>query len=123
MIVISRFDALNGEPSRDSTRFTGEVKGRMLRESGDTGMVRVNVVRFDPGVRVAWHSHTGGQVLHVVEGECLFQSKGGEVVQLHAGDSVCAEPGEVHWHGASDSVHMAHLAVTFGETMYPSMSD
>lgn len=56
--------------------------------------------RFEPGGRTHWHSHPNGQYLHVVEGEGRVQSRGGEVGRLLPNDTICAEPGEHHWHGA-----------------------
>ena len=66
---------------------------------------------FEPGTRTNWHVHTGPQLLHVVEGRCLLQSKGGPVEALETGDVAIVEPGEVHWHGADRSGPMVHLAI------------
>lgn len=74
------------------------------------------LVRFGPGGRTYWHRHPGGQYLHVVEGEGYVQSRGGEVIALRAGDTVYAEPGEEHWHGATEDGSVAHLAFSFGVT-------
>jgi quercetin dioxygenase-like cupin family protein len=74
------------------------------------------LVRFEPGGRTHWHSHPGGQYLHVVEGEGRIRSRGGEVSALRPGDTVYAEPGEEHWHGASAQAAVVHLAFSFGVT-------
>jgi quercetin dioxygenase-like cupin family protein len=118
--IITRFDALHGDVVHNRASFNGDVHMQMVRELAEPGITRINVVRFEPGVRNAWHAHSGGQVLHVVEGECLFQIEGGDTVVLHVGDSVFAESGETHWHGAPESAPAAHLAITFGETTFSS---
>jgi quercetin dioxygenase-like cupin family protein len=74
------------------------------------------LVKFGPGGRTHWHSHPRGQYLHIVEGEGRAQSRGGEVVSLHPGDTVYASPGEEHWHGAARDRSVAHLAFSFGNT-------
>src|SRR6476646_11545514 len=71
--------------------------------------MRVNVVRFAPGARNAWHAHVNGQTVHVTEGVGLIQSRGGEVIQIRPGDTVHTPPGEWHWHGAAPDHFMTHL--------------
>ncbi len=73
--------------------------------------MRVNVVRFAPGARTAWHCHAVGQTLHVTEGRGLVQSRGGEVVQIRPGDTIHTPPGEWHWHGAAPDHFMTHIAM------------
>ncbi|MGV9557322.1 (R)-mandelonitrile lyase [Streptomyces sp. NPDC003401] len=73
--------------------------------------LRVDSVRFAPGARTAWHRHPFGQILHVTEGTGLVQCRGGQVQTIRAGDSVRIAPGEWHWHGASPTTFMTHLAV------------
>ncbi len=74
------------------------------------------LVRFGPGGRTHWHRHPGGQYLHVIEGEGRAQSRGGEVLRLQPGDTLYADPGEEHWHGAATDQAVAHLAFSFGAT-------
>ena len=76
--------------------------------------MRVNVVRFAPGARNAWHAHVNGQTVHVTEGVGLIQSRGGEVIQIHPGNTVYTPPGEWHWHGAAPHHFMTHLAMWEG---------
>jgi quercetin dioxygenase-like cupin family protein len=73
--------------------------------------VRVNVVRFAPGARNAWHAHALGQTLHVTEGVGLIQARGGQVLQIRAGDTIHTPSGEWHWHGAAPDHFMTHLAI------------
>ncbi len=73
--------------------------------------VRVNVVRFAPGARNGWHAHAVGQTLHVTEGVGRVQARGGEVLEIRAGDTIQTPPGEWHWHGAAPDHFMTHLAI------------
>jgi quercetin dioxygenase-like cupin family protein len=68
-------------------------------------------VHFTPGARTAWHKHPHGQVLHVTEGEGRVQTRGGPVETIRAGDTITFEPDEEHWHGASPTTFMTHLAL------------
>jgi quercetin dioxygenase-like cupin family protein len=81
------------------------------------------LVEFGPGGRTHWHRHPNGQYIHVIEGEGRIQSRGGDVRSLMPGDTVYAEPGEEHWHGASVDGHVAHLAFSFGVTDWGSPID
>lgn len=73
--------------------------------------MRVNIVRFTPGAHTAWHRHANGQTLHVTEGVGYVQSRDGELVELHPGDTSYTPPGEWHWHGAAPEHFMSHLAM------------
>jgi quercetin dioxygenase-like cupin family protein len=57
--------------------------------------------RFEPGARTKWHIHERGQIILVEEGVAHTQLKGGQVLELHAGDTTYATPGVAHWHGAA----------------------
>jgi quercetin dioxygenase-like cupin family protein len=67
--------------------------------------------RFAPGARTAWHSHALGQTLHVTEGVALMQARGGEILEVHPGQTIYTPPGEEHWHGATPDYFTEHLAV------------
>ncbi|HEY5833686.1 (R)-mandelonitrile lyase [Streptomyces sp.] len=95
-------------------RFTGDVWNDDVVAGREPSRMRVNVVRFAPGARTAWHSHAVGQTLHVTEGIGLVQSRGGEVVVVRAGDTVHTPPGEWHWHGAAPDHFMTHLSLREG---------
>jgi quercetin dioxygenase-like cupin family protein len=88
--------------------FTGDAWFDVIAK-GDR--MRVNVVRFAPGARNAWHSHAGGQTLHITEGRGLVQSRGSEVIEVRPGDTIHTPPGEWHWHGAAPDHFMTHLAM------------
>ena len=68
-------------------------------------------VTFEPGARTAWHTHPLGQTLVVTSGKGLVQSEGGEIREIHPGDTVWFAPGEKHWHGASPETAMTHIAI------------
>lgn len=102
--------------------FTGAAEQRTFHEGGPAP-VRVSFVRFEAGVTTHWHSHGGGQVLHVVEGEARVQNWGDVVIHLHEGDTVSAAAGQKHWHGAALGQPMAHLAVTIGAVTWMEAPD
>jgi quercetin dioxygenase-like cupin family protein len=91
--------------------FTGDVWLDVIAKGDEPSRIRVNVVRFSPGARTAWHAHAVGQTVHVTEGVGRIQSRGGEVVELHPGQTVHTPPGEWHWHGAVPDRFMSHLAM------------
>ncbi|MBX6425040.1 MAG: cupin domain-containing protein [Variibacter sp.] len=68
-------------------------------------------VTFEPGARTAWHTHPLGQTLYVLSGVGRVQSWGGPIREIRPGDTVWIPPDEKHWHGASPTVGMAHLAL------------
>lgn len=66
---------------------------------------------FEPGARTAWHTHPLGQTLIVTAGCGRVQRDGGPIEEIRAGDIVWFEPGERHWHGASPTTAMTHIAI------------
>jgi quercetin dioxygenase-like cupin family protein len=82
-------------------------------QDGDQRMT-VALVRFAPGARTAWHSHARGQTLHVTSGVALVQSRGEAVLEVRPGETVYCPPGEEHWHGATPTDFMEHLAMLEG---------
>jgi quercetin dioxygenase-like cupin family protein len=81
-----------------------------LPHEGDQRMV-VGIVRFEPGARSAWHSHARGQYLHVTHGIGRFGTRDGNVIEVHAGQTIYTPPGEEHWHAATPECFMEHIAV------------
>jgi quercetin dioxygenase-like cupin family protein len=100
-------------PSRRAPEkwFTGTVWQDPVIEAPAPARLRSNLVSFDPGARTVWHTHPLGQTLYVISGCGLIQSWGGEVRQIRAGDVVWIPPGEKHWHGATATTTMAHIAM------------
>jgi len=74
---------------------------------------RINgaTVTFEPSARTAWHTHPLGQTLIVISGSGRVQREGGPVENINVGDIVWFEPGEKHWHGASPTNAMTHIAI------------
>lgn len=94
------------------TEFTGRVRRDPFIQADAPGRVGVGVNTFDPGARTHWHTHPAGQILVVTAGRCWVQVKGGERQELSVGDSVFFPAGVKHWHGATASAGMSHMAVT-----------
>lgn len=101
------------QPSRrgPSEWFTGTVRIDPVFEAHPPGRVRVSWVTFEPGARTHWHTHPLGQILVVVSGCGWTQAEGGPVVELRPGDVVWFAPGEKHWHGATPTTALTHLAI------------
>jgi quercetin dioxygenase-like cupin family protein len=96
-------------------RFTGDVYVDSLSAGPDQARLIAAAVRFTPGARTNWHKHAAGQTLHCTEGEGLVVIRDGDVVHLHPGDTVVCPPEEEHWHGATSSRFMRHLALLVGQ--------
>ena len=93
-------------------QFTGDVWLDPIASPREEGQrMIVAKVRFAPGARTAWHAHACGQTLNVTQGIAWMQSRGGEKVELHAGQTVYCPPREEHWHGAAPDSFMEHLAM------------
>lgn len=100
------------EPPRNTAPiFTGEVFSRPLVGEEQTGETRVLLVKFAAGGRNVLHKHTFDQVLYVTEGEGIVATAG-EQATVHAGDIVVIPAGEPHWHGATETTPMSHLAIS-----------
>jgi quercetin dioxygenase-like cupin family protein len=72
-------------------------------------------VHFTPGARTAWHTHPRGQTIWVTEGVGVCQREGGPIEVIRPGDRVFFEPGENHWHGATASRFMTHVAMQLAD--------
>jgi quercetin dioxygenase-like cupin family protein len=91
--------------------FTGTVRIDPLFEAPEPARVRGASVTFEPGARTAWHTHPLGQMLIVTSGLGRAQRWGGPIEEIRAGDVVRFAPGEKHWHGASPTTSMTHIAI------------
>ncbi len=91
--------------------FTGSVWQEPINEAEAPARLKSSLVRFDPGARTNWHTHPLGQTLYVIAGSGLAQTMGGPVQVIQAGDVVWIPPGEKHWHGASPTTAMTHIAM------------
>jgi quercetin dioxygenase-like cupin family protein len=91
--------------------FTGTTTITPLFDPKGPSQVGAAMVRFEPGARTAWHKHPLGQRLVVLEGNGWTQVEGGRVEAIRAGDVVWCPPGVRHWHGATPTTAMAHIAI------------
>jgi quercetin dioxygenase-like cupin family protein len=91
--------------------FTGSVRIDPLFSPPEPARVAGALVTFEPGARTAWHTHPLGQTLIVMTGLGLVQREGGPIEQIRPGDVVWFAPGEKHWHGASPTTAMSHIAI------------
>ena len=91
--------------------FTGTVRIEPLFEAPEPARVRGAGVTFEPGARTAWHTHPLGQTQIVTAGSGLAQSWGGPVQKIQPGDVIWFPPGEKHWHGATPTTAMTHIAI------------
>ena len=91
--------------------FTGTVHIDAVAAPAGEARVQAANVHFTPGARTAWHTHPLGQNLWVTEGVGLCQSRGGPVEEIRPGDRVFFAPGEEHWHGATPTRLMTHIAI------------
>ncbi len=91
--------------------FTGRVRVDPLFQAPDPALVSGASVTFEPGARTVWHTHPLGQTLVVLAGSGWAQREGGPVQPIFAGDVVWFAPAEKHWHGATPSNGMTHIAI------------
>jgi quercetin dioxygenase-like cupin family protein len=91
--------------------FTGTVRIDPLFAAQEPARAAGNAVTFEPGARTAWHTHPLGQTLIVTFGSGWVQRAGGPIEEIRPGDVVWFAPGEKHWHGASPTTAMSHIAV------------
>lgn len=101
------------EPSRkgQTEYFTGPVRIDPLFQAPDPARVSGASVTFEPGSRTAWHTHPLGQTLIITSGVGWVQREGGPIEEIRPGDVVWFPPGEKHWHGATATTAMTHIAI------------
>ena len=91
--------------------FTGTVWQDPLIEAPSPARLRGARVSFEPGARTAWHTHPLGQTLIVTAGCGCAQRWGGSIEEIRPGDVIWFAPGEKHWHGATPTTAMTHIAI------------
>jgi len=102
-------------PSRQAPAqyFTGTVwQDPVIEAPNPPEGVRASLVRFDPGARTNWHTHPAGQTLYILSGIGRVQSGDSKIREVRAGDVVWFPPNVKHWHGASPTTTMVHMAIT-----------
>ena len=92
--------------------FTGNVRIDPLFPANDAAHFSASYVTFEPGARSAWHIHPTGQHLIVTSGVGRTQEWGGPIQEIKAGDVIWCPPKVKHWHGASPTTAMTHIAIT-----------
>ncbi len=91
--------------------FTGTVRIDPLFAAAEPSRVSAALVTFEPGARTAWHTHPLGQRLIVTAGCGWAKCHDGPKREIRAGDVVVCPPGEKHWHGATATTAMSHIAI------------
>jgi quercetin dioxygenase-like cupin family protein len=91
--------------------FTGNVRIDSPFQRRDPARIGGAIVTFEPGARTAWHTHPLGQTLFVTSGVGWTQCDGGPVEEIRAGDVIWCPPGHKHWHGATPTTAMTHVAI------------
>jgi quercetin dioxygenase-like cupin family protein len=101
------------QPSRQgpSENFTGSVRVDPLFNPNAPSRTSGARVTFEPGARTAWHTHPLGQTLVVTAGSGWVQQWGGSTQEIREGDVVWIPPGQKHWHGATATTGMTHIAI------------
>ena len=101
------------QPSRKGPTdyFTGAVRIDPLFQAPDPARVSGGSVTFEPGARTAWHTHPLGQTLLITSGFGWVQREGGPKEDVRPGDIVWFPPGLKHWHGATPTTAMTHIAI------------
>jgi quercetin dioxygenase-like cupin family protein len=102
------------QPSRKgpAENFTGVVRVDSPFRGSAPARVGGGIVTFEPGARTAWHTHPLGQTLIVTGGHGWVQSEGGPKEEIRPGDIVWIPPGNKHWHGATATLGMTHIAIS-----------
>ena len=103
----------NSRPTRkaSSEYFTGTVWQDPIIDADEPARVRALKVAFEPGARTAWHTHPLGQTLYILSGTGLIGLRNKTPQLIKSGDTVWIPPGEEHWHGASATNSMTHIAI------------
>jgi quercetin dioxygenase-like cupin family protein len=91
--------------------FTGRVRIDPLFQAPEPARVTGASVTFEPGARTAWHTHPLGQILIVTSGLGWTQRWGGPIEEIRPDDVIWFSPGEKHWHGATTTTAMTHIAI------------
>ncbi|ADU13725.1 (R)-mandelonitrile lyase [Asticcacaulis excentricus] len=108
--VIRRAGSQPSQPG-PADYFTGQVRIDPLFPAQSGSNVSAALVTFEPGARTAWHTHPMGQNLVILTGAGWTQCEGGPRVEIYAGDVVSCPCGKRHWHGATATTAMSHVAI------------
>jgi len=92
--------------------FTGSVRVDNMTMGDPPCFISTASVTFQPGARTVWHTHPAGQTIIITAGKGWVQRHGGPIEDVNPGDAVFFAAGEKHWHGATATTGMTHIAVT-----------
>ena len=109
-MIVTRSGAHPAAPG-PAEYFTGTVRVQYLFPVADPSRVSAASVTFEPGARSAWHVHPAGQTLVVTSGTGWIQEEGGQKQVIRAGDIIWTPPGVKHWHGATATEGITHVAI------------
>jgi 4-carboxymuconolactone decarboxylase len=109
-IEVVSHDARTSNPGAPSN-FTGHAQVEQLFAAQVGRAVSGGIVTFQPGAHSVWHTHPKGQILIVTAGTGLVQQWGGPVLTMKSGDVVWIPPGVKHWHGATATSSVTHIAI------------
>lgn len=94
-----------------SQNFTGTVWLHTMANADSIFNTSIGNVTFEPGARTNWHYHPGGQILLVTNGKGFYQEKGKHIRTIQKGDIVKCLPNVIHWHGATNTDTLVHIAI------------
>lgn len=111
--ITMKIERIGSQPSSKGPAeyFTGSVRVEMLFPAEEPSRVSAASVTFEPGARTAWHTHPLGQHLIITSGVGWVQQEGGPIEEVRPGDVVWFPPEVKHWHGASPTNAMTHIAI------------
>jgi 4-carboxymuconolactone decarboxylase len=109
-ISIARSESLQANKG-SAQYFTGTVQIQQLFVAHDPSRTSGGRVTFEPGARSAWHTHPFGQILIVTDGTGWIQQWGGPIQEIRKADVIWIPPGMKHWHGATPTTSMTHIAI------------
>ncbi len=95
-----------------NNNFAGDAWLNMLVENDNIYDAQIGSVTFAPGARTNWHSHPGGQILLVIAGKGLYREEGKPIRVIQKGDVIKCLPNVKHWHGATPTDSMVHIAIS-----------
>ena len=109
---ITRNASTPSMPGQNPTNFCGIVRIDNMAQPNPPGRASTAVVTFAPGARTVWHTHPAGQTIIITAGKGWVQREGELREDVGPGDTVYFDAGERHWHGATATTGMSHIAIT-----------
>ena len=109
MIIVNSND-VEAVQTQDEIVNKGPVSRKALIDAEDTGGYGILLVTFSPGARLNFHTHNYEQILYVTEGRGIVATKETEKT-VTPGTVIYIEPGEIHWHGATEDSSFSHIAI------------